>query len=151
MTKQQIKVRFSDLTEFFLFLYYAPRLRKFSLNPARGIILPAAIVLLYTILGGFLAVSLIASTGLPTYAIIHAGGWSHIGAVVLQFDEGFLNPTALSFGVLAGFPGIGLGSPGNPHILVRYMSIKDPKQFRLTAIVGTVWNILVSLLKIKSA
>ena len=84
MTKQPFKVRFSDLTEFFLFLYYAPRLRKFSLNPARGIILTAAIVLLYTIPGGFLAVSLtdvlqafvmlIALTGLPTYAIIHFGG-----------------------------------------------------------------------------
>ena len=62
----------------------------------------------------------------------------------MQFDEGFLNPAALSFGVLAGFLGIGFGSPGNPHILVRYMSIKDPKQFRLTAIVGTVWNILMA-------
>jgi Na+/proline symporter len=65
------------------------------------------------------------------------GGWNEVSSQVLQVDQGFLNPVALSFGVFAGFLGIGLGSPGNPHILVRYMSIKDPSQFRWTAVVGT--------------
>ncbi|MCK4854928.1 MAG: sodium/proline symporter, partial [Bacteroidales bacterium] len=197
------------LMEFLLFLYYAPRIRKFSgehdcitlpdfyaarfndrsgtlriliiiiflvfmvtyvsaqfvgggkafftnfgLDQTWGLILTAAIVLVYTILGGFLAVSLtdvlqgfvmlLALIGLPVYAIIHMGGWGEISQQVLQTDQGFLNPVALSFGVFAGFLGIGLGSPGNPHILVRYMSIKDPSQFRWTAIVGTIWNILMA-------
>ena len=197
------------LVEFFLFLYYAPLIRKFSgdhdcitlpdfyaarfndksgtlriliiiiflvfmvtyvsaqfvgggkafftnfgLDQTWGIILTAAIVLVYTILGGFMAVSLTdvlqgfvmlaALIGLPLYAVIHMGGWNEISIQVLQFDQGFLNPVALSFGVFAGFLGIGLGSPGNPHILVRYMSIKDPSQFRWTAIVGTIWNILMA-------
>lgn len=197
------------LVEFLLFLYYAPRIRKFSgdhdcitlpdfyaarfndksgtlriliiiiflvfmvtyvsaqfvgggkafftnfeLDQTWGIILTAAIVLIYTILGGFMAVSLTdvlqgfvmlaALIGLPVYAVIHMGGWNEISMQVLQFDQGFLNPLALSFGVFAGFLGIGLGSPGNPHILVRYMSIKDPSQFRWTAIVGTIWNILMA-------
>ncbi len=72
------------------------------------------------------------------------GGRNEVSSQVLQVDQGFLNPVALSFGVFAGFLGIGLGSPGNPHILVRYMSIKDPSQFRWTAVVGTVWNILMA-------
>jgi len=99
-------------------------------------------VSLTDVLQGF--VMLAALIGLPLYAVIHMGGWNEISIQVLQFDEGFLNPVALSFGVFAGFLGIGLGSPGNPHILVRYMSIKDPSQFRWTAIVGTIWNILMA-------
>jgi sodium/proline symporter len=197
------------LVEFLLFLYYAPRIRKFSgdhdcitlpdfyvarftdksgtlriliiiiflvfmvtyvsaqfvgggkafftnfgMDQTWGIILTAAIVLIYTILGGFMAVSftdvlqafimLAALIGLPVYAVIHMGDWNEISTQVLQIDQGFLNPVALSFGVFIGFLGIGLGSPGNPHILVRYMSIKDPGQFRWTAIVGTIWNILMA-------
>ncbi len=127
---------------------------NFGLDRNLGMVLTAAIVLLYTILGGFMAVSLTdvvqafvmlgALIGLPVYAVIHYGGWQEVSSRVLQFDAGFLNPLALSFGVFAGFLGIGLGSPGNPHILVRYMSIKDPSQFRWTAVVGTVWNILMA-------
>jgi sodium/proline symporter len=127
---------------------------NFGLDQSWGLLLTSAIVLVYTILGGFLAVSLTdvlqafvmlaALIGLPVYAIIHFGGWDEVSSQVLQFDEGFLNPTALSMGAFAGFLGIGLGSPGNPHILVRYMSIKDPSQFRWTAIVGTIWNILMA-------
>lgn len=127
---------------------------NFGLDPDWGLVLTAVIVLLYTILGGFMAVSftdvmqafimLVALIGLPVYAIIHFGGWSEVSDSVLQFNDGFLNPVALSFGVFIGFLGIGLGSPGNPHILVRYMSIRDPKQFKWTAIVGTVWNILMA-------
>lgn len=197
------------LVEFLLFLYYAPRIRKFSgdhdcitlpdffaarfndhsgtlriliiiiflvfmvtyvsaqfvgggkafftnfgMDQTWGIVLTAAIVLIYTILGGFMAVSLTdvlqgfvmlaALIGLPVYAAIHMGGWNEISKQVLQADQGFFNPFALSFGVFAGFFGIGLGSPGNPHILVRYMSIKDPSQFRWTAMVGTIWNILMA-------
>jgi sodium/proline symporter len=197
------------LVEFLLFLFYAPRIRKFSeendcitlpdfyavrfndrsgtlriliiiiflvfmvtyvsaqfvgggkafftnfqLDQTWGLIITALIVMVYTILGGFKAVSftdvlqavvmLVALIGLPVYAIIQLGGWHEVSDQVLQFDKGFLNPFALTFGVFAGFFGIGLGSPGNPHILVRYMSIKDPSQFRWTAIVGTVWNILMA-------
>ncbi len=127
---------------------------NFGLEQNWGLVLTAAIVLAYTILGGFLAVSLtdvlqafvmlFALVGLPVYAVIHFGGWTEVSSQVLHFDDGFLNPAALSFGVFAGFLGIGLGSPGNPHILVRYMSIKDPSQFRWTAIVGTIWNILMA-------
>jgi sodium/proline symporter len=127
---------------------------NFGLRQEWGLILTALIVLVYTILGGFLAVSLtdvlqafvilIALIGLPVYAVIHFGGWEEVSREVLRFDEGFLNPVALATGVLVGFLGIGLGSPGNPHILVRYMSIKDPGQFKWTAIVGTLWNIFMA-------
>lgn len=126
----------------------------FGMSRTSGLILTAVIVLVYTLLGGFLAVSLtdvlqafvmlFALIGLPAYAIIHLGGWDIMTKEVLSTDGNFLNPSALSIGAFIGFFGIGLGSPGNPHILVRYMSIRDPAQFRWTAIVGTVWNVLMA-------
>ena len=126
----------------------------FGLSEAEGLFLTAAIVLAYTMLGGFLAVSLtdmvqaffmiVALLVLPVVAIVHYGGWSHVAATLQEFHPGFLDPGALSLGALIGFLGIGLGSPGNPHILVRYMSIDDPKQLRVSALVGTAWNVLMA-------
>jgi Na+/proline symporter len=45
--------------------------------------------------------------------------------------------------VILGFLGIGLGSPGQPHILVRYMSIDDPANLRWAAYLGTAWNLVL--------
>ncbi|HUH13798.1 MAG TPA: sodium/proline symporter [Longimicrobiales bacterium] len=193
------------VVELFLFLYYAPRLRRFSevydcvtvpdffaarlgdrdgrlrvalavvmllfmvayvaaqfvgggkaigaafgLPAGWGIALTAAIVLVYTMLGGFLAVSLtdmvqgcfmmLALVALPVVAVVDAGGVGVVVERVAAAETGFLDPFALGFGVFLGFVGIGLGSPGNPHIIVRYMSIADARQLRWVAVVGTLWN-----------
>ena len=127
---------------------------NFNMSQTTGLIITAGIVLLYTILGGFLAVSLtdvlqafvmiVALIGLPAFAISEMGGWSQVACELVLDKKEFLNPFALSAGVMIGFLGIGLGSPGNPHILVRYMSIKDHKQFKWTALVGTIWNVLLA-------
>ncbi|KPK87535.1 MAG: proline permease [Bacteroides sp. SM23_62_1] len=127
---------------------------NFGLNQNTGLLITAAIILIYTILGGFLAVSLtdvlqafimiIGLIGLPLYGIIKLGGWNDLTNNLLKIDNDFFNSFALTAGMLAGFLGIGLGSPGNPHIIIRYMSIRDPSQFNWTAIVGTVWNILLA-------
>lgn len=199
------------LVEFFLFFFYAPRIRRFSeardcitvpdffaerfddksgmlravvvgiiiifmiayvsaqfvaggkafessfqLSETQGILLTTIIVLFYTMVGGFLAVSLtdtiqglfmiVALLVLPLIAISHIGGFGvfYAQAVVLS-DGQFFNPLALGFGGLIGFLGIGLGSPGNPHIIARYMSIKNPAKLKLVAIVGTSANVLMGL------
>jgi Na+/proline symporter len=81
---------------------------------------------------------------LPFIGILLKGGWNTIIYELNNIDRNLLNifsqPAMLIFGLI----GIGLGSPGNPHILVRYMSIKDPSQFKWTAVVGTVWNIIMA-------
>jgi SSS family solute:Na+ symporter len=59
-------------------------------------------------------------------------------------DIAYVDPFAISVGAAIGFLGIGLGSPGNPHILARYMSIDDSKQLRIAAVIGTVWNVLMA-------
>ena len=125
---------------------------SFGVTNTTGVVATAGIVLAYTVLGGFLAVSLtdllqalfmiVALLVVPAVAILDQGGWS---AVVRQLDPALVDPTAIGFGALAGFLGIGLGSPGNPHILVRYMSIADPAQLRASAVIGTVWNALMAV------
>jgi sodium/proline symporter len=195
--------------EFFLFLYYAPRIRKFSekhdcitipdffaarfndsnnilrilivtifiifmvtyiaaqfvgggkafmanfgISKDTGLLITAGIILVYTFLGGFLAVSLtdvfqgifmiIALVALPFIGILLKGGWNTIIYELNNIDRNLLNIFSQPAMLIFGFIGIGLGSPGNPHILVRYMSIKDPSQFKWTAVVGTVWNIIMA-------
>jgi sodium/proline symporter len=127
---------------------------SFGMTPLSGMILTAAIVLAYTMLGGFLAVSLtdvvqalfmiVALVLLPVLAISRLGGWGVVVAELATLDATLVDPLALSVGAAAGFLGIGLGSPGNPHIIARYMSIRDERQLRTAAVVGTVWNVVMA-------
>lgn len=49
-------------------------------------------------------------------------------------------PIAPALGGLA----IGLGSLGNPHILVRHMSLRDPREARRAMWTGTSWNLVMA-------
>ncbi len=81
---------------------------------------------------------------LPAIAITAAGGLPPVVAELRRLDPSLVDPAAIGLGAFAGFLGIGLGSPGNPHILVRYMSIRDPEQLRDSAVVGTIWNVVMA-------
>ncbi len=127
---------------------------SFGLPPTAGVLLTAGIVLLYTMLGGFLAVSvtdlvqacfmLVALVALPIVATLQLGGADAMLATLSALDPRLVDPFALSAGAGIGFLGIGLGSPGSPHILARYMSIEDAEQLRVSAWVGTAWNVLMA-------
>ncbi|TVR17509.1 MAG: sodium/proline symporter [Balneolaceae bacterium] len=126
----------------------------FGMEMNNGILVTALIVVAYTIVGGFLAVSLtdmfqailmiLALVILPIIAILNAGGLIELLQQLSAMDAAFVDPFAISVGAAIGFMGIGLGSPGNPHILARYMSIDDSAQLRVAAIIGTVWNVLMA-------
>ncbi len=101
-----------------------------GISTSSGMWLTAAIILLYTMLSGFHAVSktdvlqalfmFFSLIILPIVAIIQLGG---IGPILdAMHAEG------------AGF---------NPHILVRYMSLKNVKEMRQAAMIGTVWNVIM--------
>lgn len=128
---------------------------SFEISHDSGVIITALIVLIYTLLGGFLAVSitdvvqaifmLIALCVLPIVAIINFGGISQVVDTININNASLLDPFAISTGAFIGFIGIGLGSPGNPHILVRYMSINDPKELKFSAYIGTFWNTIMAV------
>ena len=124
----------------------------FGIGENTGIWITAAIVLIYTIAGGYVAVSLndvvqavfmiFGLVLLPIVALTQIG-YQPMLATLSELDPTLVDPTALGIGAAIGFIGIGLGSPGNPHILVRYMSIDNPANLRKSALWGTTWNVLM--------
>jgi len=127
---------------------------SFGTTPFQGVLITAGIVLLYTILGGYMAVALtdfvqgifmiIALVVVPAVAIVDLGGLGAVLGNLAGQDAALIDPVSLGAGALIGFLGIGFGSPGNPHILVRYMSIKDPRRLRASAWIGTLWNVVMA-------
>ena len=119
-----------------------------------GLLVTAAIVLVYTLLGGYRAVvvtdviqaclMLFGLIALPVLGLQALGGFDQLAARLRALDPELLswNTSALS---LVGGLAIGLGSFGNPHILVRHMSLRDPSEARFAMITGTVWNVVMAV------
>jgi SSS family solute:Na+ symporter len=113
----------------------------------------AAMILVYMVLGGFIAVAyndvvravimLIGLVLLPAVGLFHIGGAVALRDALNALDPRYVDPWSLGAGAIIGFLGIGLGSPGQPHILVRYMAIDDPAHLRSAAVIGTVWNVIL--------
>ncbi|MFC1492735.1 sodium/proline symporter [candidate division KSB1 bacterium] len=109
------------------------------------------IVLVYMVMGGYIAVSyndairsMIMIFGLvvfPVYGLIEIGGFSALLEILQNLNPAYIDPFSLGAGLMIGYIGIGLGSPGQPHIVVRYMSIDDPEKLRYSTVIGTFWNI----------
>lgn len=127
---------------------------SFGSSQALGLLITAGIVVFYTMMGGFLAVCLtdvvqaclmiFALVILPIMAIIHLGGLSILLHSLQALNPSFIDPFALSLGSLISFLGIGFGSPGNPHILNKHMSIDDPEKLPRTGIIATCWNVIMA-------
>ena len=127
---------------------------SFGLTTTQGLWLTAIIVLAYTMLGGFFAVSLtdvvqalfmiLGLVILPTVAILDFGGLGRVLDALRAQEVTLLSPWTLGLVGAIGFLGIGLGSPGNPHILVRYMSSESPQGLRRAALLGTCWNVIMA-------
>ncbi|MGW7812847.1 sodium/proline symporter PutP [Staphylococcus xylosus] len=127
----------------------------FGLNYHFGMLLVAIIVIAYTFFGGYLAVSLtdffqgvvmiIAMVMVPIVAMMQLSGLDTIS----QTAE--LKPTNLDLFKGTTFIGIisffawGLGYFGQPHIIVRFMSIKSIKQLPTARRFGIGW-MAISLL-----
>ena len=117
-----------------------------------GLVITAAIVLVYTFLGGYRAVVLTdvvqallmlgGLVALPILGLVSVGG---PGAMVdaLRAADPELLSLERGFWPLIGGLAIGLGSFGNPHILVRHMSLAEGSA-RRAAITGTTWNVVMA-------
>ena len=107
-----------------------------------------AVVLLYTALGGFLAVSwtdffqaLLMLTALVTVAALAFWADPHTGAAIAANDS-----AAATMGVLAIVSALawGLGYFGQPHVLARFMAIDDPRSVPRARRVNLVWMTIAS-------
>lgn len=127
---------------------------SFEMSAGTGVVLTAAVVLFYTVVGGFLAVSLtdalqavvmlVALVVLPAVALSSLGGVGALAESLRVLDPALLDPSSLGFGAFVGFVAIGLGSPGSPHVLVRYLSIRDARDLPFAALVATTWNVVLA-------
>lgn len=125
-----------------------------------AMIIATVIILLYTLLGGFNAVCwtdffqgmlmLVALMTVPIIALFVLNASGPIGTVTTP--ENYYN--FLSSGkfdwksiadVITGL-GWGLGYMGMPHILVRYMAIKNEKEMRKSQIIGSCWTAIILLM-----
>ena len=134
----------------------------FGVDYMAAMLVSALVIVGYTILGGFRAVtttdliqSVVMSLALIAvlgYGIVVAGGW---GAVVenAQSLSGYLTMTASHDAVTGGAASYslldivstmawGLGYFGMPHILLRFMAIEDEKKLVLSRRIATVWVVI---------
>ncbi len=111
-----------------------------------GVFVGAAIIIGYTFVGGYKAVSytdvlqgvlmLLGLIGVPLVAIYAAGGWGAISSNLATQDPALLNFFAFTGEGIAGWIGvlsflaIGLPFLGVPQLLVRYMSCRDDNELR---------------------
>ncbi len=127
----------------------------FGLSPGWGMVLGAAVVFLYTMLGGFLAVAwtdlfqglLMAGVAvlLPVLGLVHLGGWDgFVQSLSLRGPE-FLTMNAgktghaFLFGVMVGGLSWGFGYFGQPHLLTRYMAIRRIRDLRHGTLIAMSW------------
>ena len=136
----------------------------FGLNYQKSMIVCAIVIVLYTSMGGFLAASttdliqgLLMSFAIVIVLIVgvvNAGGVANVIAHG-QAMEGFFDVMkyhdpatggAVSQGVIPILSGLawGLGYFGMPHILVRFMAIRDPQEVKKSRNIAMIW-VLISL------
>lgn len=117
-----------------------------------GILLTAGIVLVYTMIGGFLAVSLtdfvqgmimmVALVVMPLVILFGTDASAGISIAAVP-QEGFLSLTegATFIGIVSAVTW-GLGYFGQPHIIVRFMAIDRVENVRRAGIIGMSWMVI---------
>ncbi|WP_026677658.1 sodium/proline symporter PutP [Fictibacillus gelatini] len=124
----------------------------FGLDYRWGIWITASVVILYTLFGGFLAVSwtdfvqgtimFIALILVPVVTILHVGGISttfhEIHSIDPKLLDAFRGTSVIGIISLLAW---GLGYFGQPHIIVRFMAIKSTKEIKSARRIGMGWMI----------
>ncbi len=134
----------------------------FGIDAIYAMIFAAAIIVIYTFLGGFNAVCwtdffqgllmLAALMIAPIIAlfVMNSGDWVASAAANLPdnyynlLSSGSFNWESIA-NILTGL-GWGLGYFGMPHIIIRYMSIKSEREMKKSQIIGCSWTTLILIM-----
>ena len=131
----------------------------FGINYFHSLLLGASVVVIYTFLGGFMAVCwtdfiqgcmmFLAIVLVPVVGIISIGGLTPLMERVVADSPQLLQlvPDTTSVGIIAIISAIGwgLGYFGQPHILVRFMAIGDPNELKKATHIAMTW-VIISLI-----
>ncbi|UXZ56021.1 sodium/proline symporter PutP [Halomonas sp. 7T] len=127
-------------------------------NYGMGVMITLGVVLIYTVVGGFLAVSMtdfvqgcimmLALVIMPAVVLFGegGGGFSQASQTLNEVDPTLLSWTAgLTFIGWLSAVTWGLGYFGQPHIIVRFMAIRTLKDVPIARNIGMSW-MLISLI-----
>ncbi|MFI8091045.1 sodium/proline symporter PutP [Streptomyces sp. NPDC086080] len=139
----------------------------FDLRFGLGVSLTALVIVVYSCLGGFLAVSLthvmqatlmfLALVVLPVTAVVALGGFGALGDALDSREPALRDPGArVDYGdglwsadgtlgavAIVSLLAWGLGYFGQPHILARFMSIRSARNVPAARRIGTAWVVVV--------
>lgn len=118
-----------------------------------GLLIVGGVIILYTLVGGFLAVSytdfvqgtimFLALISVPIIGVFVNGGLGDNISIVNNFDPNWLSLTkTLTVAGLISSLAWGLGYFGQPHIIVRFMAIRTAKETTRARRIGIGWMIL---------
>lgn len=122
----------------------------FAIDYFTSLLIVALSIVLYTAIGGFLAVSwvdcfqgiliFVSLITVPVIAIVFLGGYQNTIYEINNFNADFLSPLAnvkpLTLLSLAAW---GLGYFGQPHILARFMAIRNHKELGIASRICISW------------
>ena len=130
---------------------------SFGVDYRLGMVLVAGITVLYTLVGGFLAVAytdvvqglmmVTALVAVPVAGPFRLGGPDSLISTINELDPG----TWALWGASTSLMGIvsaaawGLGYFGQPHIIVRFMALETPQQAKAGRRIGIGWMALACL------
>ena len=134
----------------------------FGVDYMAAMILSAVVIVGYTIMGGFRAVSTtdliqsvvmsMALIAVLVYGVSVAGGWDVVldnarslpGYLTMMASHDAATNTATSYSLLdiVSTMAWGLGYFGMPHILLRFMAIEDEKKLVLSRRIASVWVVI---------
>ena len=132
----------------------------FNLDYQFSVLIGVAVILIYTLLGGYLAVCWtdLIQGSLMFFALIAVPVGAYMGLSSEQFQEAFVakdgvNPLSLlpagaeswnlaAIGMIISSAVWGLGYCGQPHILTRFMSIENHKLLTRSTWIASVWVVI---------
>ena len=133
----------------------------FGFSYTSALVIGVLVIIVYTFLGGFMAVSwtdliqgslmFVAIIAVPLFGMSLSGGFGGTFRTVLDINPELLDVLSSADGTFIGVIAIvsslawGLGYFGQPHILARFMAIRDPKQITDARRIAMVW-VTISLL-----
>jgi sodium/proline symporter len=161
-------IRLSSVAIIFSFLFYIASqfqaaghafASSFGLSAETAIVVGVIVIVAYTLLGGFWAVSatdtlqgllmVAAAVFLPAIALYQVGGPGNLVDGLrsvsttgqLSFTRNY--PGILGLGFVLGTLGIGIGYPGQPHVVNRFMALRDRTALNRARLISIAWAVLI--------